>query len=47
LEEPHSKYDLVPGDTVEIIEDYEWNDWNKIRGFSKASWREWEFTKNN
>jgi len=41
LEEPHSKYDLTEGDKIEIVEDYEWNDWNKIRGFSKTSWREW------
>ena len=45
LEEPHSKYDLIEGDKIEIVEDYEWNDWNKIRGFSKTSWREWEFTE--
>ena len=28
LEEPNSKYDLVPGDAIEIIEDYEWDNRN-------------------
>lgn len=47
LEEPNSKYDLVPGDTIEIVEDYEWNDWNKIRRFPKVSWGKREFTNAN